>query len=155
MILARWASHDLYGEDMPAVAADLLEAGLDTPSLRRLAGETLLRSSADAEGLVTRLFTELGIPYPIGESQALMIYTREIARQVIAGLRNPWSAANYLEIAVWGWNGITEDLRALFAITDEMGWGVSHRRPVAVLTSALIDIVARLAALSDEEIRRL
>lgn len=27
LVAARWVSHDLYNEDMPGVAADLLEAG--------------------------------------------------------------------------------------------------------------------------------
>lgn len=39
LIAARWVSHDLYNQDMPGIAADLLEAGYDTPALIRLAGE--------------------------------------------------------------------------------------------------------------------
>jgi hypothetical protein len=53
---------------MPQIAADLLEAGNDTPTLRRLAGEIL---------------------------------SRQIARGVIAGIRNPRPAADTLEIAIW------------------------------------------------------
>jgi len=37
LLAARWQAHDLYVEAMPRVAADLLEAGHDTPSLFLLA----------------------------------------------------------------------------------------------------------------------
>ena len=44
---------------MPLVAADLLEAGYDTPSLRRLAGELNVASYSDVEPLVARMFPTL------------------------------------------------------------------------------------------------
>lgn len=40
------------------MAAELLEAGHDTPTLRRLAGEIGVGSSADVEPLVSRMFQE-------------------------------------------------------------------------------------------------
>ena len=102
LLAARWQSHDLYGQDMPRVAADLLEAGYDTPSLVRLAGEMNVESSADVEPLVGRVFRELGVRYPISETEAKLISSRQIAREVIAGKRNAWASANHLEIAFWG-----------------------------------------------------
>jgi hypothetical protein len=56
--------------DMPRVAADLLEAGFDTPATRRLAGETQINNSADAQPLVSRMFSELGISPLLGEQEA-------------------------------------------------------------------------------------
>src|SRR5579859_1836679 len=85
-------------EDMPRVAADLLEAGYETPSLVRLAGEINVSSSADVEPLVALTFRELGVRYPITQTEADLIVSRHVAREVIAGQRNAWAAANYLEI---------------------------------------------------------
>jgi len=77
---------------MPGIAADLLEAGFDSPSLRRLAGE-IATCSADVEELVAKVIREFGLPYPMPEEQAQLIFARQLAREVIAGRRLPWSAA--------------------------------------------------------------
>ena len=92
LIAARWRCNDIYGEDMPGIAADLLEAGFDSPSLRRLAGE-IATCSADVEELVAKVIREFGLPYPMPEEQAQLIFARQLAREVIAGRRLPWSAA--------------------------------------------------------------
>src|SRR5258708_21057993 len=39
LLAVQWATHDLYGEDMPGIAADMLEAAHDTPSVPPLAGQ--------------------------------------------------------------------------------------------------------------------
>jgi hypothetical protein len=43
LLAARWIAGDLRPEQTPGIAADLLEAGLDTPSMRKLAGEIHVR----------------------------------------------------------------------------------------------------------------
>jgi hypothetical protein len=153
LLAAKWVSHDLYGEDMPKVAADLLEAGYDSPSLRRLAGETQVPSSAHIETLVGRVFRELGVRYPVSEQQAKIVVTRQIAREVIAGKRNAWAAASHLEIAIWNWIPATLDLGTIFAINDEIDWDSADRRPLSELTSELLDAFAKLAVTPDEEMR--
>jgi hypothetical protein len=153
LLAARWQSHDLYGEDMPRVAADLLEAGHDTPSLIRLAGEINVGCSADVEPLVGRMFRELGVRYPISESEANLIVSRQIAREVIAGERNAWAAANHLEIAIWGWRGTAIPMLAeIFMINDEIDWDPRHRRPLEDLKLSLLDCFASLARLADNQI---
>ena len=52
LLASRWVSDDLRGEDMPGVAADLLEAGYDSRSLRRLTGEMQASNSEALEPLV-------------------------------------------------------------------------------------------------------
>ena len=84
---------------MPEVAADLLEAGYDTSTIRRLAGEVNVRSSSDVESLVQRMFHEFAIRHPLSETQPNLIFSRQIAREVIAGVRN----ADKFEIAIWRW----------------------------------------------------
>jgi hypothetical protein len=146
LIAARWASHDLYGEDMPSIAADLLETGYDSPSLRRLAGEMNVGCSADVEDLVAKTFHELSIPYPISEIDARLILSRQIAREVIAGKRNPWAAASHSEFAVWGWRAESPDVQKLYFLRDELDWDAVHRRRVSALTEELIETFARLGA---------
>jgi hypothetical protein len=151
LLAARWQSRDLYGEDMPRVAADLLEAGYDTPSLVRLAGEMNVGSSADVEPLVGRMFRELGVRYPIFQTEATLIVARQIAREVIAGERNAWAAANHLR----GWDtvgwGTDEDLQAIYAINDELDWDPEYKsRPsLESLRESLLDSFASLARLED------
>lgn len=103
LIASRWISHDLYNEDMPGVAADLLEAGCETPALIRLAGEMQIYESPDANRLIGKAFHELGVPWPLSEVQAKLIATRQIAREVVAGKRDPYRAASHPEIALWNW----------------------------------------------------
>ncbi len=151
MILeARWASHGLYGEDMPGIALDLLEAGFDTPALRRLAGETQISNSADAEPLVGRMFRELGLPYPLQEQQARWIVSRQLAREVIAGHRNAWAAASHLEIVIWEWVPANADLETIFSISDEIDWNVPQRRSLSDLNTALIAGFARIGTMTLE-----
>jgi len=152
LLAAEWASHGIYGEDMPQVAANLLEAGYDSPSLRRLAGEMRVTCSADVEDLVRRTFRELGVPYPLSEKQAKLIVTRQVARLVIAGEYDPERAGTFLEIQIWGWSHETEDLSRLFALNDELTWSPEHRRPVALVRDDLVDAFARLALCTDEQI---
>lgn len=155
LLAVRWQCHDLYGEDMPRLATDMLEAGFDTPSLIRLAGEINVKSSADVEPLVDRMFQELGVPYPITEFEAKLIVSRQIAREVIAGERNEWAAANHLEIAIWGWEGTAiPQLDEIFMINDEIDWEQKYRRPLAELRTSLLDCFASLARLTDSDIIR-
>jgi len=147
IVAARWAVHDIYGEDMPLIAVDLLEVGYDTPSLRQLAGETSIKNSADAEPLVNAMLRELGISQLPSEEEAKLLTSRQIAREVIAGLRNPWAAASHLEIVVWSWDSENADVLAIFAIHDEINWERAYRRSLPELKTALLDAFSRLALL--------
>ena len=154
LIAARWQSHDLYGERMPGVAADLLEAGYDTPALRRLSGEMNIESSADAEPFVGRMFRELGVHYPISDTHAKLIVSRQVAREAIAGNRNAWAAASHLEIAVWGWRCSHPLIATLLTIKDEIEWERRRRRSLEDLTGALLDCFASIALIDNNEIFR-
>ena len=152
ILAARWQSHDLYGEDMPGIAADLLEAGHDTQSLRRLAGEMNVASSSDVELLVAKVFADLGVRYPLSETEANLICSRQVAREVIAGVRNAWAAASHLEIAIWGWTASSPLLQAIFEINDEIDWDRKYRRPLVTLRASLLDSFASLSCLTDQEL---
>lgn len=152
ILAARWAAHDLYGEDMPGIAADLLENGFDSPALRRLAGEMQIDNSEAAEPLVSRMFSELGILYPLRDHEAKLIVSRQVAREVIAGYRNAWSAGNHLEIVVWNWAPFNADLKEIFSINDEINWDTRYRRSLSDLRCALTAAFVRLATMTIERL---
>jgi hypothetical protein len=150
LLASRWVSGDLRGEDMPGVAADLLEAGYDSRSLRRLAGEMQASNSEALEPLVGAVFSEVGVNYPISEREAKIIASRQIAREVIAGKRNPWTEASHLEIAIWNWVPETPELELIFSINDEVDWDSAERRTLPDLKKALLRASARLASTAGE-----
>lgn len=154
LLAARWTVNDLYGEDMPRIAADLLEAGYDAPSIRRLAGEMNVRSCSDVESLIERMFGDLAVRYPLSHKEANLIASRQIAREVIAGIRNPWAAANKLEISIWGWRPPNSTLGEIFGVNDAIDIDPEYRPPLETLRKQLLDSFASLARLADEDIVR-
>ena len=152
LLAARWRIHDLYGEDMPQIAADLLEAGNDTPTLRRLAGEMNVKSSSEVEPLIERIFKEFDIRYPLSEMAANLILSRQIAREVIAGIRNPWAAANTLEIAIWGWHPPDRTLGTIFGINAAIDIEPKYRPSLESLKNELLDSFACLGSYSDQKL---
>ena len=153
LLAAKWACSDLRPEDMPSIAADLLENGADTPSLRRLAGETQVACSAEIEELVGRMFRELSVPYPISETQAKIIFTRQIAREVIAGERNAWAAASRLEIVIWGWKAEIPSIQSVFDLRDQLNWDNVNRGRIPILTEELIKTFAQIGSRTKRERR--
>ena len=154
ILAARWTVHDLYGEDMPGMAADLLEAGHDAPMVRRLAGEMNVNSSSDVEPLVAQMFRDFEVRYPLSDREANLIISRQIAREVIAGSRNPWAAANKLEIAIWGWHAPNSTLGVIFGINEAIDIEPKYRPTMETLRNELFDSFASLARLTDEEVLR-
>jgi hypothetical protein len=152
LLAARWISHDIYDEDMPGIAADLLEAGYDTPALVRLACEMNLYGAPEAEGLIKKAFEELGVLWPFSEMRAKLIATRQIARQVIAGERDSHRAASHIEVCLWGWHPATKDLGELFGLNDEFSLDAEYRRAEPLILGDQLEVFARLACLTDEEI---
>lgn len=103
----------LLPESTVWLACDLLVAGVDTPAVMELAGESPTRLTlADAEPLVRRMLHELGIE-PVDAGQAPWIVARDVARQMIAGGLPPEDGARML----WGlwWDcGNAEELGLMY-----------------------------------------
>lgn len=150
LLAAQWITRDLYADAMPGIAADLLEAGYDTPSLRRLAGEILIVTRDDADQLVSKMFRELGHSYSFSETQAKLIVTRQIAREVIAGKRDAYAAASHIERVIWGREPATPDIEELFMISDEYHWDAGQQRYLPGFVTEQLEVFARLAVLPDE-----
>src|SRR3989454_11594841 len=63
LVAAKWVLGRIPSEALPRIASDLLEAGRDTPTLRRLAGE--LRPTLGESGpLFEEILDELGVAVP-------------------------------------------------------------------------------------------
>lgn len=145
LLAAQWVCSLHLPEDMPDVAVELLEANFDSPSLRRLAGEMAVQSRRGIENLVEKVFRELSVPYPIVEIEAREIVVRQIAREVIAGIRNPWAASFALErCSDWGWRAEIPALYTLYFLNEELD--LDCGRTVAEITNDLIDTFAELGA---------
>ena len=93
------------------------------------------------------MFRELDVKYPMSERAAKIILSRQIAREVIAGKRNPWVAANHLEIAIWNWLPETAELELIFSVNDEVDWSSNKKRTLPELKAALTKAFAQLASL--------
>jgi hypothetical protein len=146
LIAARWIAGDIWPEQTPGIAADLLEAGLDTPSVRRLAGEMNVRCQADVQDLVVKMLNELGVKVPSSEAEARLFSTQQIAREVVAGMRNPWKAASEVE-RLWGYEIWHQkdlpDVAQLLEALDRISIG---RGTLPRLTDELVEVFVRLGA---------
>ena len=146
LLAARWASGEIYPEKMPGIAADLLESGLDSPSMRRLAGEMHVRRFADVQDIVEKMLRELGIELPASGVAARQQTSLQIAREVIAGIRNPWKAAAELD-RIWSYEIWHHKYLADIAqLLDELDCATIARGDLPKLTQELIGLFAELAA---------
>lgn len=113
----RFIVGDVPSEDLPGIATDALVRGVDSPSLRELAG---LRPSdvREASDLFRAALDELGLPLPI-KDEALWRLVRHIATRVVSGDLPPQDGA------MWIWvnaaNEVEEegDLRIFIGLASE------------------------------------
>lgn len=92
----RMVNGELRSEDLPQLATDALVRGLDTPSLRVLAGQDPadVRDSAD---LFRRALDELGVSLPAHDEAAWSL-ARMTAQGIVDGVVSPAVGAN----EIWG-----------------------------------------------------
>ena len=79
--------HEILTDDLPLVATKALEEGLDSPSLRMLAGTTT-SSGFEIDELLTRTLSELGLR-PMNPQRAQRVLARFRARQIVDGKVDP------------------------------------------------------------------
>lgn len=84
------------------LACDLLVAGLDTPALCELAGESPTRlKKREATELVERMFAELGIE-PLPADAAAWFLARDVARVILGGaVEDEWTDHLWRIIELW------------------------------------------------------
>lgn len=94
LVASKWVLGRISSEALPQIAADLLEAGLDTPSLRRLAGE--MRATLGETGLLfEEILDELGVAIP-DRSRAGRVLARTYAAQITEGSMAAYDGARQI-----------------------------------------------------------
>ena len=91
LLAAYWSLGQLKSEALPRIAQEALEAGLDVPSLRILAGEKNPTMS-DAAPLFEHALFELGVPIPPQREAAIQI-ARCHAEAIVSGILSPIEGA--------------------------------------------------------------
>lgn len=80
-----WADYNIEPGRVVWLACDFLIAGLDTPALRELAGESPARlTKSEASALVRQFLDELGVE-PMTAEQADWLLGREAALRILGG----------------------------------------------------------------------
>ena len=91
VVAARWVLGLIPSQALPQIATGALEAGLDFPTLRELAGE--LHPSLDASGpLLKEILDEIGVGIP-DRSRAGLVLARAYAAQITDGTLSPYEGA--------------------------------------------------------------
>jgi hypothetical protein len=80
-----------FREDLPSIAVSALESGLDSPSLRVLAGLTPLDLD-DAWTLFEGALSELQMP-AMSQREAAELLAREAAKELLRGAISPYEGA--------------------------------------------------------------
>jgi hypothetical protein len=96
------------------------------------------------------MLNELGVKLPDSEAEARLLSTRQIAREVVAGMRNRWKAASELE-RLWGyeiWH--QKGLAVVAQLLEELDCN-SMRRRLPQLTDELVEVFARVGARAEGE----
>jgi hypothetical protein len=145
LLASRWLCGDLLPEDIPKIAIELIEAGREEPSIYRVAAEVKVNSRDDVEGLLGRMFVALGVEYPISLEVARQTVARQIAREVLAGRRDPWTAAMRLDRAFPHWETQDQNILDIYCTADEADWDPGYGRSDAILEQQLIQAFERLA----------
>jgi len=145
LLASRWLCGDLLPEDVPQVAIELIEAGREEPSIYRVAAEVNVNSRDDVEALLGRMFPALGVEYPMPLEVARQTLARQIAREVVAGRRDPWTAAMRLERAFPHWETEDQNILDIYCAADEADWDPGYGRSDAILEHELIQGFERLA----------
>jgi len=107
LLLAEWVHGELPPETVPALALRALSEGCDTPTLRRLAGESEPLTRAELDEHVLRCFAELGLATPTcGDAAAFLI--NQWTSLTAAGKVTPYLGAKRIWLLSNEWWGRPE-----------------------------------------------
>lgn len=117
LIAAKLVLDEQPSEELPAVAADALSRGIDSPALRVLAG-TSLREVREARDLFIAALDELGIDAP-DEQDALWLLTRDVLERISRESIGAYEGATWIWRHVY-WRIKREgDLRVFVGLASE------------------------------------
>jgi len=95
LFVAKWHCSQAGPEDLPAFAADALEAGYDGPSLRKLAG-LVQPTYRDVGNLFEKALLEIGTIKIQTHKQAVVALSRITAADIVGGRVDPVEGAGIL-----------------------------------------------------------
>jgi hypothetical protein len=95
LFVAKWYCSEVWSEELPAFAADALEAGYDGPALRRLGG-LIKPTSEDIGDLFQRACDEIGTVKILSQRQAVYWMSRVVATDIVEGRIDPVKGAGIL-----------------------------------------------------------
>ena len=94
IVAAKWTLGLLPTDALPRLATTALEAGLDTPSLRLVAGESH-PTRGETGALFDEALDELGVDVP-DRSRAALIVAKEYATHIADGTVSPYQGARQI-----------------------------------------------------------
>ncbi|MEU8257284.1 hypothetical protein AB0C06_23795 [Micromonospora inaquosa] len=120
----RMAMYEPVGDDLPMAAAHALTRGVDSPSLRELAGLSK-GQSREAVDLFRQAMDELGSPVP-DKSAARLHLMRQAAANILAGKGDPEDLAHEIY-----WQACYSERPELRPVGDRFlelyaGWGATY-----------------------------
>jgi hypothetical protein len=130
----RLAMDESVGDDLPMAAAHALTRGVDSPSLRELAGLSK-GQPREAVDLFRQAMHELGCPVP-NKSGARLHLMREAAANIVAGKGDPEDLAHEIY-----WQAYYSGMPELRAVGDRFlelyaGWGLMNDQAAAMAAAA-------------------
>jgi hypothetical protein len=94
-----WALQLLRSEELPGIAVDALEAGVDTPALRILAGERSL-VARELDPLFEKVLVELKFEVP-SRQVAMMTAAKHYAGKIVSGDWSPYKGTSAICSLCW------------------------------------------------------
>ncbi len=115
--LVRLSIGDQPSEDLPDIAADALARGIDSPSLRLLAG-TSRSDVREARDLFVEAMAELGVDLP-DKAEGTLAMVRFWAGEMVAGTVTPYQGSRLIWWRGWEQLGRPEDLTVFVGLASQ------------------------------------
>ena len=144
LLAVRWVRDELPSEDLPALAANAMVTGCDSPSLRLLAGVVGRPTSAEVQGLAERCLHEFGIELPTLEETSSWLVNHWL-KLIRKGVTTPYrGAAEIASLSGEWWNQpCWIQLRPFIGLASEWDDHPDHRDE---FDQAIRDEAAKLLA---------
>ena len=141
-IEARLALNLIGSADMPQIACDAMEAGLDGPATRRLAA--LVRPTYfEVADIMPRVMQELELSQ-IAVGEAALRIAKDLAREILGKGDDPLRHLRTLE-ALWFRSDCAEEIRPLGTLDDEISVGRMMGKSEQQLRELVISVLKDLA----------
>jgi hypothetical protein len=128
-VAEKYALGTISVEDLPGLAADVLEAGYDAPSLRRLAASQG-RDREEIRRTFAKTLQEFGTRMP-SQEEAVLSAARRIARSVLEGEISPYQGARRIWWDLYSRFGQPESLSGFVGLASEYEDAPKHQDEIS------------------------